>query len=113
MTEPLRSILLPLTAAVVQLPATSHTIRLFVLAVALSSPAAIAVTSENAASPASARPLPLSLAVHSSATLSACHKPSGDAHETLGGIVSSGGLLPLVPASTHAWMAGGRLEKRS
>src|SRR5262245_1407368 len=104
MTGPLRSILLPLITAVVQLPATSHTRRVFVLAFAFSAPAATAVASENEASPASARPVPLSLAVHSSATLSACHAPSGEAQTTLGGIVSSGGLLPLVPASTHAWM---------
>src|SRR5262245_46304632 len=110
-----RSILLPPITAVAQLPARSQTTRLFVLALAFSTPAATDVVSEKDASlPGFASPLPLSpsLAVHASVTLSACHAPSGEAQTMLGAIESSGGLLPLVPASTHCWMACGKLEKR-
>src|SRR5262245_48650572 len=113
MTGPFRSTLLPLTTAVVQLPATSQTTRLLVLALAFSAPAATDVNNENEASPGFASPLPLSPAVHASVTLSACHVPSGEAQMTLGAIASKGGLLPLVPASTHVWIACGRLEKKS
>src|SRR5262245_38273289 len=107
MAGPLRSILLPPITAVVQLPARSQTTRLLVLAFASSTPAATAVSSENEASPEFARPLPLSLAVHANATLSMCHTPSGGAQTTLGAIKSSGGLLPLIPASTHCCIANG------
>src|SRR5215471_4647871 len=102
MTGPLRSIIFPPITAAVQLPAISQTRRLLVLAFASSVPVAIDVDSENDASLGFASPLPLSLAVHASVTLFACHAPSGEAQLTLGAIVSSGGLLPLIPASTHA-----------
>src|SRR5262245_619794 len=112
MSGPLRSILLPPIIAVVQLPAASQTIWLFVLALAFSVPAATDVDSENEAAPGFASPLPLSLAVHANVTFSACHAPSGEGQRTLGAIVSSGGLLPFVPASMHVWIACGRFEKK-
>src|SRR5262245_2794928 len=108
----LRSIMLPAITAVAQLPATSHTIRLFVLALLVSSPSATDVDNENEASLFEARPLPLSLAVQARVTLSGCHWPSAAGHTIVGGVASSGGLLPLTPASTQAWMAVGRFEKR-
>ena len=59
MTGALRSILLPaIGPAVAQLPATSQTTRLSVLALAVSMPAATDVTSENEASAGFASPLP-------------------------------------------------------
>src|SRR5262245_4298427 len=97
-----RSILLPLITAVAQLPATSQTIRLLVLALAFSDPASTDVDRENELSPLGfARPLPESLAVHASVTLSACHTPSADGQTKVGATESSGGLLPLIPASIH------------
>src|SRR5215831_9227585 len=110
MTGAFRSILFPLMTAVVQLPATSQTTRLLVLAFAFSVPAAIDVDSENEASLGFSSPLPLSLAVHANATLSACHAASGEAQTTVGAIASSVGLLSFIPASTHDWIACGRLE---
>src|SRR5262245_28660875 len=95
------STLLPLITAVVQLPATSQTTRLFVVALAFSTPSSTDVSSENETSTGFASPLPASLAVHASETLPACHAASADAQTTLGAIVSSGGLLPFVPASMH------------
>src|SRR5262245_31267726 len=100
-----RSILFPETMAVEQLPATSQTRRLLVLALASSTSAETDVKRVNEVSAAGfARPLPptLSLAVQASPTFAACHAPSGDAHVMVGAIVSSGGLLPLMPASIHA-----------
>src|SRR5262245_49577081 len=102
MSGAFRSILLPTTTAVAQLPATSQTKRLLVLALPFSVPAATEVDNEKAASAAAlARPLPRSLAVHVRLTFAGCQAPSGAEQTTLGAIVSSGGLLPLVPASIH------------
>src|SRR5262245_33661740 len=104
MTGAFRSILFPETTAVEQFPATSQTRRLLVLALASSTPAETDVKRVNEVSAAGfARPLPptLSLAVQARPTFAACHPLSGEAHEMVGAMVSSGGLLPLMPASMH------------
>ncbi len=86
----LRSILLPaIGPAVAQLPSTSQTTRLSVLAFAVSMPAPTDVTSENDASAGLARPVPESLAVQARATLVACHAPSGAAQAMVGAVLSS------------------------
>src|SRR5262245_23744742 len=98
----LRSILFPaIGPAVAQFPATSQMVRLFVLALASSTPGETPVTREKSASAGLARPEAPSLAVHASVTLSPCHAPSGAAHDTVGAAVSGGGLIPFVPASTQ------------
>src|SRR5262245_23460412 len=90
MTGPFLSILLPpIGPAVTHRPALSQTTRLFVAALAFSLPAGTAVTSENDASAALASPDPESVAVQASGTLSACHRPSGAAHEREGAMVSA------------------------
>src|SRR5262245_25025614 len=87
---PFRSTLLPpIDPAVAQLPATSQTLRLPVAALAFSVPGATDVVNENAASAGFTSPDPLSPAVQASATLSACHAPSGTAHAMVGAIVSA------------------------
>ena len=81
----LRSILLPaIGPAVAQLPSTSQTTRLSVLAFAVSMPAPTDVTSENEASAGLTRPVPASLAAQARLTLAACHAPSGAAQVMVG-----------------------------
>src|SRR5262245_8576326 len=101
MAGPFRSIRLPgIGPAVAQLPARSQITRLSVPALASSEPKPTEVISRNDASPELASPIPVSLAVQASETLSACQAPSAAAQETAGA-VTSGALLPIpsVPAS--------------
>src|SRR6476469_1970637 len=90
MSGGLRSILFPeIGPADVQLPLTSQTLRLSVFALPSSLPAATDVNRKNDASSGFANPLPAPVAVQASAMLFACHAPSGDAHDTTGGVWSS------------------------
>src|SRR5262245_30024950 len=103
MTGPFLSIRLPpIGPTVAQLPATSQTMRLFVAALAVSTPEPTDVVREKLASPALARPVPLSVAVHASATLPPCHTPSGDAHTITGAVLSSQ-ASPIPSWSASAW----------
>ena len=69
------------------------------------------VVSENDASAGLPSPLPPSLAVHASRTLARVPLPSGASHAITGAVTSSGGLLPLMPASTQAWNASRQLRE--
>src|SRR6185295_9826175 len=104
-----RSTLLPaIGPAVAQLPARSQISRVPVPASGVSAPAATEVVRTKDASAGLASPLPASPAVQAIDTLPGCHAPSGAAHVMAGAIESRGGLSPLMPASTHCWMACGR-----
>src|ERR1051325_6349475 len=72
-----------------QLPATSQTSRLAVVAVAVSTPAGTEGASRKLASRASASPDPESEAVHPRLTSAACQPVSGAAQFTTGGVVSA------------------------
>src|ERR1043165_3164076 len=89
------STLLPLTGpAFAQLPARSQTVRLSVEALAVSVPAATCVESRKLASAGSARPEPVSLAVHWMEMSVECQRPSGEPHVTVGGVVSAAAAGP-------------------
>ena len=72
----------------------SQTWRLFVAALAVSVPAGTLVVRLKLASAAFASPDPTSLAVHAIVTSLLCHAPSAAAHDTCGGVASSGGGGP-------------------
>ena len=85
-----RSILLPVTGpAVAQLPAMSQTCRVPVDALGVSLPAATLVVSWKAASPALARPEPVSLAVQEIDTFNGCHAESAKPHDINGALLST------------------------
>ena len=85
----LRSTLIPaIGPAVAQLPALSHTWRLFVDADAVSTPVTTVVDSVKLASPGFASPDPLSDAVQATEMFPECHAESGVAHERFGETVS-------------------------
>jgi len=85
-TGGLRSTRNPPTTAVVQLPATSQTGRVLVLALAVSVPAGTLVESEKSASDVLARPDAASVAVQATLTSVGCHRPSAAPHATAGGV---------------------------
>src|SRR6185369_3155419 len=84
---------------VAQLPATSQTVWLLVTALPLLASGATEVASAKLASAGSARPEPVSVAVHASVTFTGCHAPSGSAHAIAGGVWSFEGGGPATPRS--------------
>src|SRR5262245_28769205 len=90
----LSTLLLPSGPTAPQLPATSHTVRLFVKAFAVSDPAGTDVVRLKLASAGLAKPDPLSAAVHAKTTSDPCQKPSADPQVTTGASRSDGGVSP-------------------
>jgi hypothetical protein len=84
----LSTLLGPKGPRVVLLPATSNTVRLLVKALAVSVFAGTLVTRLKLASALFASPERPSPAAHASETSAACHKPSGLAQLTVGGMSS-------------------------
>src|SRR6266403_3501734 len=84
--------------AVAQLPATSQTTRVPVVAFAVSAPAATPVASEKLASEGLLKPEPLSVTEQAMPTSTACHKPSAPPHVIFGGMVSRTFTLKLASA---------------
>src|SRR5947209_5066613 len=92
--------------AVVQLPATSHTVRLGVVAEPVSVPVGMLVVRVRDASPGLARPDPASPAVHAMEISAALQPVGGVTHDTVGGVVSTMGFVNAVrvePAGTTRW----------
>src|SRR5215203_4677462 len=79
----------PIGPIVVQFPALSHTSRLVVTALAVSTPAPTLVVRLNDASAAVARPVPPSAAVQAMITFAVDHPAGGAAHVTVGAVAST------------------------